>query len=391
MAEMNDKIWNRNFIMLTSSNFMMYVTYYAIISALPIYLVSELHAGKSQVGVVMAAYTIASVLIRPFSGFALDKFGRRNVILLALAVYTVFFAGYLIASTIAALIVLRFLQGMTWGVTTISGSTVAIDIIPPGKRGEGIGYFSLSTTIGMAIGPAVGLFVCHHWGYLAMFLSGVIISFISLACAYAVHLPKRLIAGREIQFNWNNLFDNKSVLPSVNLFIIMITYGALMPFVALYGKEIGIENSSLFFLIFAFGIAISRLTAGKAFDKNGPDKILTQCIMMLIIGFPILAFVQNSIGFYFSAVIIGFGIGVVFPTFQAIIINLADAKRRGAANSTLYTALDTGMGLGMIIAGIIAQYVSISFVFLISAFTCVIGLLFFKRRVLHYYERNVNL
>ena len=133
------------------------------------------------------------------------------------------------------------------------------------------------------------------------------------------------------------------------------------------------------------------LAGQKAFDKNGPDKILTQCIMMLIIGFPILAFVQNSIGFYFSAVIIGFGIGVVFPTFQAIIINLADAKRRGAANSTLYTALDTGMGLGMIIAGLIAQYVSISFVFLISAFTCVIGLLFFKRRVLHYYERNVNL
>ncbi|HNX66714.1 MAG TPA: MFS transporter, partial [Bacteroidales bacterium] len=94
---MDGKIWSRNFVLLTLSNFLMYVTYYAIISALPVYLVSDLHADKSQVGVVLAAYTIASVMIRPFSGFALDKFGRRSVYLIALIFYTMFFAGYLVA------------------------------------------------------------------------------------------------------------------------------------------------------------------------------------------------------------------------------------------------------------------------------------------------------
>jgi MFS family permease len=385
---MNENIWNRNFILLTLSNFFMCITYYAIISALPIYLVSELHAGKTQVGVVLAAYTIASVLIRPFSGFALDKFGRRTVFLLALILYTVFFAGYLVAITIAALILLRFVQGLTWGVATISGSTIAVDIIPTAQRGEGIGYFALSTTMGMSIGPVVGLFICHHWGYTAMFVSGFVISLASLGCAYSIKLPKRLIVGKRIHFNWNNLFDNKSLLPSANLLIIMMTYGGLLSFIALYGREIGINNTSFFFLIFAIGIAISRISVGKAFDRNGPGKILTFCLALLIVGFPFLALVQNVAGFYISAIVIGFGMGVVFPTFQTIVNNLADSDHRGAANSTLYTALDIGMGVGMLLAGLIAQHFSISAVFLISALVCLIGLFFFRRFVLHFYEKN---
>jgi len=377
-------------VLLTLSNFLMYVTYYAIISALPVYLVSDLHAGKSQVGIVLAAYTIASVMIRPFSGFALDKFGRRSVYLIALLFYTMFFAGYLVALTIATLIILRFVQGLTWGVTTISGSTIAVDIIPSSKRGEGVGYFSLSTTLGMSIGPVIGLFICHHWGYMAMFSAGCFISTASLLCAYAMKLPGQLVSGSKIHFNLNHLFYRKAIVPSANLFIIMFTYGGMMSFIALYGIEIGIANSSLFFLVLATGIAASRLIAGRAFDRKGPNMILTLCITLLVLGFPILALVKNAAGFYLSAVIIGFGIGVVFPTFQTMVNNLSDVEHRGSANSTLYTALDVSMGLGMIISGVVAEKYSISTVFVISSLVCVAGLLFFKRVALGYYQnRNI--
>jgi MFS family permease len=383
---MEGKIWSRNFVLLTLSNFLMYVTYYAIISALPVYLVSDLHAGKSQVGVVLAAYTIASVMIRPFSGFALDKFGRRSVYLIALLFYTMFFAGYLVAITIATLIILRFVQGLTWGVTTISGSTIAVDIVPSSKRGEGVGYFSLSTTLGMSIGPVIGLFICHHWGYKVMFAAGCVISVASLLCAYAMKLPGQLVSGSKIHFNWNHLFYRKAILPSANLFIIMFTYGGLMSFIALFGIEIGISNSSLFFLALASGIAASRLIAGRSFDKSGPNMILTLCITLLILGFPVLALVKNAAGFYVSAIIIGFGIGVVFPTFQTMVNNLSDIEHRGSANSTLYTALDISMGLGMIISGVIAEKYSISTMFVINSLVCMAGLLFFKRITLGYYQ-----
>jgi MFS family permease len=387
---MYEKMWNRDFILLTFSNFFMCITYYALISALPVYLVNELHAGKSQVGLVLAAYTIASVIIRPFSGFALDKFGRRTVFLIALIIYTGLFVGYLIAIGIAALIFLRFAQGLTWGVTTISGSTIAVDIIPTAQRGEGIGYFALSTTMGMSVGPVVGAFIIHHGGYSELFFSALFISLASLILAYLIRLPKRLTTKRDIEFNIHNLFHKKSVLPSINLLVIMTTYGGLLSFIALFGREIGIENTSLFFLIFAIGIASSRITAGKTFDRKGPQGILTLCLSLMIVGFPWLAWGHNLLAFYSSALIIGFGIGVVFPTFQTIVNNLANSENRGAANSTLYTALDLGMGLGMIVSGLIAQYFSIAAVFLISSLVCAAGLVFFRLKVIGFYNQNIE-
>ncbi len=387
---MYEKMWNKDFILLVMSNFLMYITYYAVISTLPIYLVSELHSTKSQVGVVVAVYTIASVLIRPFSGFTLDKYNRRMVFILALACYATFFAGYWVAITVSTMMFLRFAQGLTWGFTTITGSTIAVDIIPAAKRGEGIGYFSLSTTLGMSVGPVIGLFVCHDWGYNTMFISAFFISLASLGCAYAINLPRQLLDQKEISFSWNNLFDKDSILPSINLLIIMSTYGGLLSFIALYGREIGIQNTSYFFLIFSLGIAISRLTVGKAFDRNGPRKIITICLMLLILGYPMLASVKNAAGFYLSAIVIGFGIGVVFPTFLSIVNNLADSEHRGAANSTLYTALDLGMGLGMITSGLIAQHISLSAIFLVNALICIAGLIFFRLHVLNLYEKRLT-
>lgn len=364
----------------------MCITYYALISTLPIYLASELHAGKSDVGIVLSVYTIASVIIRPFSGFGLDRFGRRTIFLSALVLYTVLFAGYLVATTIAFLMVLRFAQGLTWGVTTIAGSTIAIDITPIEKRGEGIGYFSLSTTLGMAVGPVMGLFICHHMGYAAMFIAALIWSTASFVCASVIRLQRKVLLPNA-ELNLNNLFDIHAIIPSFNLLIIMTTYGGLLSFIALYGREISVQNTSLFFLIFAIGIAFSRLTAGKAFDKNGPKNLLTFCLCLLAMNFPFLALVKNEWGYYGSALFIGFGIGVVFPTFQAMVNNIAEPSHRGAANSTLYTGLDLGMGLGMIIMGFISEHLSITVSFLFSAIICLIGLGFFRQTVVGHYER----
>jgi MFS family permease len=386
---MSEKIWNRNFILVVLSNFLMHITYYAVISVLPVYLVSELNASKSQVGAVVAAYTLASVMIRPFTGFALDKFSRRLVFLFALLAYSCLFTGYLLAVSLSSLVILRFLQGLSWGFSTISSSTIAVDIIPATKRGEGIGYFGLSTTLGMSIGPVLGLFVCHHFGYIVMFVSGFAVSFAGLVCAWFMRLPRRLLVGRRIKFEAGNLFDRKSVRPSLNVMIIMTTYGGLISFVALFGREIGVRNTSLFFLLLSIGIATSRLLTGKAFDRNGPNRILTVCLILLAGAFPVLALVTNAAGYYVSALFIGFGLGVVFPTFQSMVNTLADVNHRGAANSTLYTFLDIGMGFGMLTSGLIAQHLSISAIFLISSLVCLAGLAFFRIVVLPFYEKEV--
>jgi MFS family permease len=380
------KIWNKRFILLTLANFLMCITYYAVISTLPIYLVSDLHAGEKEVGLVLASYIVASIMVRPFGGYILDRFGRRTVYIISLLLYSVLFGGYLVATSIPVIIVLRFLQGLTWGITTIAGSTIAVDIIPEEKRGEGIGYFALSTTLGMSTGPVIGLFLSHQFGYLAMFIASVLVSLVSVACAGSIKL--RIIKPVVVPLSIKNLFEPSTILPSFNLFVTMITYGGLLSFIALYGKEIGIYNTSYFFLVFSIGIATSRLAAGKSFDRKGPGTILTICLSLMVVGFPILVLLKNEIGFYLAAIIIGFGIGVVFPVFQAMVNNLVTPARRGAGNSTLYTFLDLGMGSGMVVMGYIADYVSISATFIVSSAIALISLTIFRAKTLEFYNRK---
>jgi MFS family permease len=380
-------LWNRNFTLLTLSNFLMCSAYYSLISTLPVYISTELHSSKSVVGLVLASYIVAAVIVRPFAGFGLDKYGRKTIFIASLLLYALVFNGYLVAWTLSMMVLVRFIHGLTWGLTTTSNSTVAVDIIPPGKRGQGIGFFGISTTLGMALGPVIGAFVFSHGGYSAMFLAGFVISMASMTMAasmrYSGHVPSA-----SLEFRFSSLFETTTLLPSLNLLLIMITYGGLLSFVALYGRELGIGNPAGFFLIYATGVIGARFAMGKFFDIHGPRMILIVCLSLLIAGFPFLALVKTSFGFYASAVILGFGNGVVFPTFQAMTNNMVRQNRRGAANSTLFTAVDIGMGIGMILVGTLAQRFSISVAFVVCSGICVAALLFFHFFTLKYYGKN---
>ncbi|MCX6252521.1 MAG: MFS transporter [Bacteroidetes bacterium] len=382
---MNQKVWNKDFTLLASSNFLMCCAYYSLVSTLPVYISQNLHTPDSIVGITMAAYTIAAVLIRPFTGFGLDRLGRKTIFLTALLLYGSIFAGYLFAFTILFILVVRFLHGFTWGVTTTANSTIAVDIIPRHKRGEGIGYFGISTTLGMALGPVVGSFIYQHLGYSGMFLAGLSISMVSFGLASMIHYPRYHSSSQHIAFRWDNLFEMKVILPAINLLIIMMTYGGLVSFIALYGHEIGIVKASGFFLVYAAGIILSRFTSGKVMDRQGPRKIIIFCLSLLIIGFPLLAMVKTDAGYFGSAIILGFGNGVIWPTFQTMANNIVPPGRRGAANSTLFTLLDLGMGLGMILTGFISQVSSIGAAFLVCSGIATVGLLFFLRFTLKCY------
>ena len=193
---MQTRLWNRNFTLLTFSNFLMCCSYYALISTLPVYISSVLQVNNSIVGLALASYAIAAILVRPFCGFGLDYFGRKTIFIASLLIYGLIFNVYIVVATIWFMILVRFAHGLTWGLTTTSNSTLAGDIIPPGKRGEGFGYFGMMTTAGMALGPVVGSFIQEHAGYDAMFLAGFGISMISMILAalirYPVHYPDLL-------------------------------------------------------------------------------------------------------------------------------------------------------------------------------------------------------
>lgn len=388
--ERKDILWTRNFAFIGIANLLMAIAFYFLLPTLPLFLKESLNASQGQVGLVLAFYTIAALIIRPFVGYAIDSFGRKTIYLISFILFSMLFMGYHFALSIGLMIVFRFIHGLTWGSLSTSGSTIAVDLIPASRRGEGISIFGLSMTIAMAMGPMIAITILGKTDYFWVFVIASSISLIGLALALGIKFPEYKSSPENRSFSFGRLIEKSSIPLSLNILIITITYGGILSFAAIYAKEIGVVNSGFFFLLLSAGIGLSRFFSGKIFDRVGPYRIVIIGLLLLIVGFPILYFIPNSIGFHSAAVIIGLGFGIVMPTFQAMINNLVKPDRRGAANSTFFTSFDLGIGIGMILTGIISEHLGLGNAFLISSLIISVALIVFLTYSFLLYKKRME-
>jgi predicted MFS family arabinose efflux permease len=365
----------------------MSTAFYFLIPTLPIYLETVLGVSRGYIGLVLAAYTIAALLIRPLTGVAVDRKGRKMIYLISFLLFSLLFSVYVAATTLAIMLTVRIVHGFTWGVSTTAGSTVVVDIIPPARRGEGLGVSGLSMTIAMAVGPMFGLWLSASGDYPHLFIGASLLSLAGFILLLFVKYPKYTPPARLQGLWWKRLIVPSALPASLNYLIVMISYGGMLSFISIYAHEIGIKNPGIFFVVYAIGIFLSRLFAGRLFDRHGPFWIAVIGLSFLSSGFPILAFIKNYEGFFVSSFILGFGSGIIMPTFQAMVNNLAWPEHRGAANSTLFTALDLGIGLGMIFMGLSSARIGLTYSFMACGIVNLGALAFFVLYTQRHYFR----
>ncbi len=179
-------LWTKDFILVFISNLLMFFSFYMLVPVLPFYLLENLYTTEAVAGLILSLYTIAALVIRPFSGFLVDSFSRKPLYLVCYAFFSVVFAGYMVAATLLFFIILRILHGSAFGICTVSGSTVAVDIMPSGRRGEGIGYYGMAANIVMAVGPMTGLFLYRYFPFVWLFGIAFLISALELVCIFMI-------------------------------------------------------------------------------------------------------------------------------------------------------------------------------------------------------------
>lgn len=388
MQSTQPKLWNKNFVCITVATLIMAIAFYFMLPILPVFLKDFFNANSLQVGIAMASYSISAIFIRPFIGYALDTYGRFPIYILSFILFSLLFLGYPWAFSIAFVIFIRFAHGLIWGGITTSGSTIVVDIIPPQRRGEGIGLYGLSMTIAMAIGPMLALVISGENNFKRLFFSAFALSSIGLLLALMVKVPS--MPRKVKKFTLAGLYELKAIPLGLNLFLAMIPYGGVITFISLYGKVLGIENSGWYFMLLSAGIAFSRFFGGRIYDRFGPRKIVSIGLLLIMVGFLVIALLQNSIGFHFSAPISGFGFGLIMPTFQAMCNHNVPTERRGAANSTYLTFLDLGIGVGMLVFGFLIDKIDYSGTFLVAAGIELIAVLLFIAKIMPYFRRNAN-
>ncbi len=350
-------------------------------------MIDTFSSGKDEVGLVMFAFAIAAIISRPFSGFLLDSQNRYIVYLLSFIFFTTSFLGYPIASSFMFLLLLRFYHGVTWGAVSTAGNTLAVDLISESRRGEGIGIFGLSMTVAMAIGPAIAMSMSPVMVYNKLFYASVAFCTFGLILALFIKSPKT--QQRKKPFSFASLFNKQTFPIAINVMLTQIPYGGIISFAALYGREIGVLNSSMFFVILSAGILFSRVISGRIFDRAGPRNVMAAGISMVAIGLLSLGLFANSIGFHFTALILGVGFGIISPTFQAMANNKIEPAKRGAVNSTYLTFFDTGVGIGMLIFGVLFELVGYAQTFYLSSIIQIFALIVFLIYTLPKYNTRI--
>lgn len=358
MNKISEKLWNGNYLRVWIANFLLYFSFMLLTPLFPLYLSETFDADKQMIGMVLSGYTLTALLVRPFSGYLVDSFPRRTVLLISFFLFFLLFIGYPLSATLLLFFVVRTLHGAPFGLATVSNSTVAIDVLPASRRAEGIGYYGLSNNIATAISPSIALLIYGMTGnYDLLFILAIVFSGLAFYCNYTLKLqPRQTFARPPISLDRFILL--KAWRQGFCVACFSFSYGIISTYVAIYGKEeLRITGGTgVFFMLLSIGLILSRLTGSRTLRQGKIIHNATIGVLVSLVGYLLFASLHNYWGYYGAAFIIGLGNGHMFPAFQSMFLNLASNDQRGTANSTLYVSWDTGVGIGVLLGGVIAEY-----------------------------------
>lgn len=395
---MKDKLVTSSYCFILAANFLLYFGFWLLIPVLPFYLSEVFSAGNSTIGIILSCYTVAALCIRPFSGYFLDSFARKPLYLMAYFIFMTMFAGYIIAGSLTLFIMFRIIQGVSFGMVTVGGNTVVIDIMPSSRRGEGLGYYGLSNNIAMAVGPMSGLFL-HDAGmsFTTIFCCSLGSCMAGFVCASLVKTPYKPPVRRE-PISLDRFILLKGIPAGISLLLLSIPYGMTTNYVAMYAKQIGINATTGFFFTFmAIGMAISRIFSGKIVDRGKITQVISAGLYLVVFSFFLLSAcvyliswnnMVCTIVFFSVALLLGVGFGIMFPAYNTLFVNLAPNSQRGTATSTYLTSWDVGIGIGMLAGGYIAEVSTFDKAYLFGACLTIVSMLYFNGKVAPHYHKN---
>ena len=395
---MKDKLVTSSYCFILAANFLLYFGFWLLIPVLPFYLSEVFSAGNSTIGIILSCYTVAALCIRPFSGYFLGSLARKPLYLMAYFIFMTMFAGYIIAGSLTLFIMFRIIQGVSFGMVTVGGNTVVIDIMPSSRRGEGLGYYGLSNNIAMAVGPMSGLFL-HDAGmsFTTIFCCSLGSCMAGFVCASLVKTPYKPPVRRE-PISLDRFILLKGIPAGISLLLLSIPYGMTTNYVAMYAKQIGINATTGFFFTFmAIGMAISRIFSGKIVDRGKITQVISAGLYLVVFSFFLLSAcvyliswnnMVCTIVFFSVALLLGVGFGIMFPAYNTLFVNLAPNSQRGTATSTYLTSWDVGIGIGMLTGGYIAEVSTFDKAYLFGACLTIVSMLYFNGKVAPNYHKN---
>ncbi|WP_164217118.1 MFS transporter [Virgibacillus sp. YIM 98842] len=382
-----DKIWTRDFVFICLANFFVFFGFQMTLPTIPLF-VKELGATDQFVGVIVGIFTFSALLLRPYAGHALESKGRQFVYMFGLAVFVLSVGSFAFITSIALLIIMRIIQGVGWGFSTTAGGTIATDLIPPKRRGEGMGYFGLSGNLALAFGPSLGLTLVGVISFTQLFLICAACGLVAFLLSSRIRYKKAVPPEHRTAAVKFDIFEKTAIQPSVLLFFITFTFGGIATFLPLHAIEKGVAGIESYFLVYALFLMLSRTFAGRIYDRKGHTYVFPPGTILIFAAMLLLAWLPSTTVLLIAAALYGMGFGTVQPALQAWAVDKAPGNRKGMANATFFSFFDLGIGIGAIVFGQLAYLFNYGIIYVVSAVSVIISLLVYMYLLLHASRKN---
>ena len=350
MDQQKAKLWTKDFIIVSSVNFFLYLIFYLLLVILGVYAVDQFHASESLAGLVTGIFIIGTLIGRLFIGRMIDSIGNKRTMVIGLIFFILTSALYFLNLGIGFLLFNRLIHGIALGVASTATGTIVAQTLPTKRKGEGIGYYSMSTTLATAIGPFIGLYMSQHTSYNTIFSFCLGLGVISLVLSLFMKVPelKKVSTAQATEpkgFKLSNFIEPKALPIALVTLVVGFCYSSVLSFINFYAIEINLVNvASFFFIVYAVSILISRPFTGRLMDVKGANFVMYPAFLLFGAGLLLLSTAHMSFILLLAAVLIGFGFGNMQSCNQAIAVKSTTAHRMGLATSTFFIFLDTGLG-----------------------------------------------
>ena len=368
----SETLWTREFLGLSLSNFLIYVTQYAMIAALPIIIMTEYGGGDVEAGLAMTFFQIGTVAARPWAGILIDAVNKRRLMIGITVLFFLVMTAFAFAAALSVLYGLRLLHGIIFAVSTTTAAALTALILPPARKGEGIGYFALSTNLAMVVGPMIGLLMMEHFSATVLFFTLSTLAALSIL-PDAVILPQR--TARTISVS--TFIERRAMAPALIAGILFFAYGSVLTFIPLYTRSLGLAaETSLFYACYAGAILVTRPFIGRIFDQKGPDYTVYPGLLLFAGGMALLGSITELSGLIAAALLLGIGFGAVTPALQTLAVRSAPPARAGVATATYFWSLDISVGLAAAGLGVVAVTCGYAFTYsVVDVFVIALGAL----------------
>ncbi|MCK7608311.1 MFS transporter [Acinetobacter portensis] len=381
------RLWNKSFILCLFNNLFLFTYYFALLAVLPIYIMKDLGGTIEQAGLALTLFLVSSIAIRPFSGLISQKLGKKLTFRGSELFFVLFALSYLWIDSMWTLLLVRFLHGFWFSILTTVTVPVANDFIPEHRKGEGMGYFVMSTNLGVVIGPLIALTVIQFASFNTLFALLSVLMAVGFIFCLMLKIPEQQSEVKQIEekntkLTLHDIIETKVIPVGLVALLTALTYSSILSFITAYSESKNLfEYASIFFIVFAVSMIVVRPFVGKMFDRKGPSAVMYPSFIFFAIGMVLVSFVNNQWTLWLSAVFIGIGYGTLFPCLQTVAIQTVPKNRMGHAISTFFTLFDIGLAVGSIIMGIFISWMGFQNTFLLCSVIIVLTLLVYKATV----------